>query len=163
MQNRPVPETSRPESERITMRGMEIWDLDRVTALEIDNFPQPWSANTLASELIENRFSHCSVIEQAGNVVGFAIYWRVAGEGHLIRIAIDAAWRGWGLGRQYLAWLIEDMKINKVENVYLEVRQSNHPALRMYAHAGFANVGVRRKYYDNGEDAVLMSLSLKEG
>jgi len=88
MQSRSAPEACRSELDRITIRRMELRDLQRVTALEKEIFPQPWSANTLASELLENRFSYCSVIERAGNIVGFAIYWGVAGEGHLIRIAI---------------------------------------------------------------------------
>lgn len=163
MQSQLAPEPTLSEADPTIIRGMEITDLERVTALEKEAFTQPWSANTLASELLENCFSYCSVIEQEGRVSGFAIYWRIAEEGHLIRIAIDAPLRGRGLGRQYLAWLIRDMKRNQVENIYLEVRQSNYPALRMYEHAGFQNVGVRKKYYVNGEDAVLMSLSLKEG
>lgn len=159
MPNQAVPEIA----ERLLFRQMEITDLDRVVALEQSIFPQPWSANTVASELVDNHFSHCSIIECAANVIGFAIYWRVAGEGHLIRIAIEPAFRGKGLGQRFVAWLLEDMKKNKIENIYLEVRQSNRPAVRMYEHAGFEHVGIRRRYYEDGEDAVLMSLSLKEG
>lgn len=92
-------------------------------------------------------------------VVGFAGFWFMAGEVHLINIAIRREYRHQGIGELLLISVIDRATELKAHLVTLEVRVSNVAALNLYEKFGFRRVGLRRGYYtDNREDAVLMSL-----
>ncbi len=100
------------------------------------------------------------VCEREAQWLGFAAVRIVVGEAELDAIAVETASRGTGAGRALLAFVVEDLFVSGVERLALEVRASNAPARGLYARAGFKEDGVRRKYYENGEDAVLLGLSL---
>ncbi len=92
-------------------------------------------------------------------VVGFAGFWFVASEVHLINIAVREECRHQGIGELLLILVIDQATELKAHLVTLEVRVSNDAALSLYGKFGFTSTGLRRAYYtDNREDAVLMSL-----
>lgn len=92
-------------------------------------------------------------------VVGFAGFWFISGEVHLIDIAIRKEYRHQGIGELLLISVIDQAIGLKAHLLTLEVRVSNAAALSLYAKYGFSRVGLRRGYYtDNREDAVLMNL-----
>ena len=85
----------------------------------------------------------------------------VAGEGELLRIAVDPAVRGRGLGRKLLEAVTETAGEDGIQTIFLEVRESNRAAVNLYRSAGFREIGRRRGYYHNPpEDAILMELHL---
>jgi len=91
-------------------------------------------------------------------IVGFAGFWMVADEAHIINIAVRKAYQRRGLGELLLISLLNMAIENKSDFVTLEVRASNTIARKLYAKYGFTEVGIRRGYYlDNKEDGVLMS------
>lgn len=91
-------------------------------------------------------------------IIGFAGFWVVGDEAHIINIAVREAYRRRGLGELLLMSIIDLSKKRKARNVTLEVRVSNSAAQGLYAKHGFNYVGVRKSYYiDNSEDALLMS------
>lgn len=92
------------------------------------------------------------VAELGGEVVGFAVYRIVAGEGEVLNLAVDTGSRRCGIGSRLLAALLP-----KAEIWHLEVRDSNHAAIRLYETFGFETVGRRVGYYRDGEDARLLS------
>jgi ribosomal-protein-alanine N-acetyltransferase len=78
-------------------------------------------------------------------------------------LGIARDWQRQGLGRKFLEHLIGVAQGYRAETMFLEVRPSNTPALRLYAAMGFSEIAVRRNYYpaENGrEDAILMGLPL---
>ena len=91
-------------------------------------------------------------------IVGFAGFWVIADEAHIINIAVRQAYQKQGLGELLLISLL-DMAIEKKSDIVtLEVRVSNTSAQQLYAKYGFTEVGIRRGYYlDNKEDGALMS------
>ncbi len=95
-----------------------------------------------------------------GELLGFAVYWHVVDEIHVINVVVDAARRRRGIGR----WLMEDLLLFAREKgatrVLLEVRAGNAPAQALYAAFGFRTFNVRRAYYADGEDALEMELAL---
>ncbi len=91
-------------------------------------------------------------------IVGFAGFWIMAGEAHIISIAVKASYRGRGVGELVLASLIDQAKSQGAEVVTLEARVSNYVAQNLYLKYGFKKVGIRYGYYtDNREDAVIMT------
>ena len=78
-----------------------------------------------------------------------------AGEAELLRIAVDPAHRGGGLGRLLLEACQTELEARGLERLYLEVRVSNAPAIRLYGACGWQRCGLRSGYYPDGEDAAL--------
>jgi ribosomal-protein-alanine N-acetyltransferase len=91
-------------------------------------------------------------------IVGFTGTWIVAGEAHIINIAVRELYRRQGIGELLLISTIDLAMSLKAHIVMLEVRASNTAAQALYRKYGFSQVGIRRGYYiDNKEDAILMS------
>lgn len=94
---------------------------------------------------------------QTDPVVGFAGMWTAFDEAHVTTIAVDAPWRGHGLGELLLAALFDEAGRRGANWMTLEVRVSNEAAQALYRKWGFAVQGARRRYYsDNNEDAHIM-------
>ena len=92
-------------------------------------------------------------------IIGFAGFWIMAEEAHIINIAVRELYRHQGIGELLLISIIDMATELKAGIITLEVRSSNFAAQRLYSKYGFSQVGLRRGYYtDNGEDAVLMSV-----
>ena len=85
--------------------------------------------------------------------VAFAIFQLVAGEAEIIYIAVREEFRRQGIGGKMLEYFIENFK---PESIFLEVRDSNINAQKMYEKYNFKNIGMRKGYYEGGEDALLM-------
>lgn len=84
--------------------------------------------------------------------------WRqspVVGEGELLRIAVAPEARGQGHARRLLREGHERLGAEGLDTLFLEVRVSNAAARALYASEGWAEVGLRRAYYRDGEDAAL--------
>jgi ribosomal-protein-alanine N-acetyltransferase len=81
----------------------------------------------------------------------------LARKGHIVSVAVLQEYRGAGLGTALCEEAISGMKLRGCSEVYLEVRVSNNPAVRLYSKLGFKTVATHRGYYRDGEDAYLMS------
>ncbi|MFQ5823138.1 MAG: ribosomal protein S18-alanine N-acetyltransferase [bacterium] len=148
----------------IIFRKMQLPDLDKVCELESRIFSDPWSRNNFVHEILDNLDSFPFVVEKDKEVIGYAIYWYIDSEAHIANFAIEECFRRKKIGKFLLCRLIEEMKRQKVRVVYLEVRRSNLAAQNLYLKHGFKIIGVRKNYYSKDkEDALLMSLPLKEG
>jgi ribosomal-protein-alanine N-acetyltransferase len=83
-----------------------------------------------------------------------------AGEAELLRIAVDPAHRGGGLGRTLLEACQRDLAARGIDHLFLEVRVANASAIALYRSCGWKPCGLRRGYYPDGEDAALFGLKL---
>lgn len=143
-------------------RSMTAEDLDHVTAIENEVYPQPWTRGNFHDSLAAGY--HCRVMELAGEIAGYSVVSIGAGEAHLLNLSIAAQWQHRGLGRELLRFMIELVRGLAVRKIYLEVRPSNLGGRRLYASAGFDEVATRRDYYPGPggrEDAVIMELQLQ--
>jgi ribosomal-protein-alanine N-acetyltransferase len=93
--------------------------------------------------------------------IAFLIAWLVADELQVLHVATRPDTRRRGAARQLLDALLDLGREQHCRVIVLEVRRSNHPAIRLYRSVGFRAIGLRKRYYaDNGEDAVDMMLNL---
>jgi ribosomal-protein-alanine N-acetyltransferase len=136
-------------------------DLARVTEIETFSYSSPWSWSQFAWEL-KNPIARFFVWEDGGYVVSYACYWVVAGEAYLANIAVDPIFRGKGMGRRMLEETLELLGKSNVLDVVLEVRMDNEVALGLYRSLGFRIMGRRPKHYEDGQDAWIMRLKLRE-
>ena len=92
------------------------------------------------------------------DIIGFAGFWLMADEAHLINLAVRETHRHRGIGGLLLIATIDLASQLNARIITLEVRASNTAAVNLYGKYGFIQVGLRRAYYvDNKEDAILMS------
>ncbi len=139
---------------------------DIETVIEIDrlSFSLPWSTRAYRLELTENPAAHLyvAVIKKHTNeyILGYIGFWYIVDEAHISTLAVHPSERRTGIGEGLLTHAMEDAESIGAEVVTLEVRSSNQPAILLYQKFGFEVVGRRPRYYqDNGEDAILMTLS----
>lgn len=129
--------------------------LDILVALERDCFRQAWSSATLADALGDERY--IVLLARLGeNFCGFALGWNIGEEAELARIGVLAHWRNRQLGEELTRALCTAFKQRDAEAVFLEVREDNIPARRLYEKCGFLEIGLRKNYYEDGQNAIIM-------
>ena len=152
------------------LRPLHTEDIEQVSEIDKTCFPTMLPYTNYQTELI-NPMAHYMVAvddlpltEITGTPIqqlipGFAGIWLLAGEAHLINIAVREEYRREGLGELLLIGIIEKARGLKATMITLEVRVSNKAAQQLYAKYGFTERGRRRAYYtDDREDAVIMTV-----
>jgi len=135
-------------------------DLDRILEIEAACFDDPWPRQSFEEEL-GNDNARLLVLRPSsgGAVAAFIDYWRVLDEVHLMDIAVDPAHQRRGLAQSLIAHMLEDPHgEGEVARALLEVRISNEPAITLYRRLGFEDAGTRKRYYPDGEAALVMTL-----
>lgn len=140
----------------ITICPMTVDDLDQVLAIEISSFPHPWQRQHFMDELNSTYAFPLSAFDPSGRLVGYICPMQLLDEGHILDVAVDPALRGCGVGRLLVERVLADCRAAEASFVSLEVRESNLSAIALYKKMGFEEVGRRKKYYENGEDALMM-------
>ena len=130
----------------------------RVLAIEAQCYPKPWSQSVFTSELQQVRSGsrHYVVARRDRHVVGYAGLWFTADEAHVTNVAVEPSARRDGIGRQLMLALAHEAIDRGCEGWTLEVRLSSVGAQEMYRMFGFEPAGVRKRYYENVEDAIVM-------
>jgi [ribosomal protein S18]-alanine N-acetyltransferase len=125
-------------------------------------FPVPWTRDEFEKEL-SRTYAVLRVLRPGSNepVCAFANYWHVGDEIQLMNVATLPEARRSGWASALLTDLILQARAREAQLVTLEVRRGNRAARALYRKFGFSEQGIRQRYYsDNGEDAVVMHLSL---
>jgi [ribosomal protein S18]-alanine N-acetyltransferase len=144
---------------------MTTADLDSVLALELDLFgEEAWSRQMLVGELGQQPDSrYYLVAEEDGEIVAYAGLLAAGGQGDVLTIAVATDRWGQGIGSALLERLLAEADRRGCSEVFLEVRADNARAQRLYRRRGFADVGIRRAYYQpSGTDAIVMRLDLQQ-
>ena len=141
----------------ISVRRLRPEDIQAVVAIETEAFSTPWQAETFEGLLDRDTVELLVMTDETEGVVGYAVVWCVLDQGELANLAIAPSRRGSGLGAALLRQVITVSRERGVTKLFLEVRASNRRAIDLYLGFGFAEVGVRRNYYDDPrEDALVM-------
>lgn len=142
------------------IRRMESKDVKAIAELETICFSDPWSENSIASEL-ENRLSCWFVAEEQGCVVGYVGSQSVLDSADMMNLAVAPNFRRRGIGEALVNALVAYLREKEIIALLLEVRASNDPAIALYQSLGFEQVGCRPRYYHNPrEDALIMRKEL---
>ena len=147
-----------PPARGLVIEPMRRRDLTAIQVIERQVYPQPWSVNVFANEIEMARQGqrHYIVAHRAGELVGYAGMMIVADEGHVTNIAADPRRQREGVGRRLLAELAWEARRRRCVGLTLEVRISNVAAQGLYHQFGFEPAGIRQRYYENTEDAIVM-------
>ncbi len=148
----------------ITIGLMTLDDIEAVAAIEAATFRTPWSKNAFYREVTDNACARYVVLREDGVAVAYAGVWFVLDEGHITNIAVREDRRGIGYGERVTRAMIQLAADSGMNWMTLEVRRSNEAAIHLYHKLGFIDVGYRKRYYENTEDALIMALEqLPEG
>jgi ribosomal-protein-alanine N-acetyltransferase len=149
------------------IRSMTLLDLDSVIRIEELSFPHPWTRDQFTTELDQEPVSRChvAVIEDdggsaSGPVLGFIMAWLVVDELHITNLAVAPEVRRGGVAAVLLEQsILEATELGAIW-CQLEVRATNTAARGLYRRFGFKPLGTRKRYYHDGEDAVVMGKDL---
>lgn len=140
----------------------------QLMAIETACHSHPWSLKTMSS-CMGGRYFNLAAFDE-NTLVGFYIGEKAGPDFTLMDICVTPREQGKGIARQLLSQFIEYGEQQNAENLFLEVRESNARAIKLYEHAGFTQMSVRKNYYPsddvtkNGyEDAILMGMALNLG
>jgi ribosomal-protein-alanine N-acetyltransferase len=141
---------------QIQLRRLGLGDLPAVEALERRAYRTPWSRLMFQGE-ISRPGSRCYGAFDAKTLAGYLIVSRYTDAWHIMNVAVDEPYRRRGIARLMLETLLRETADDGTRGHTLEVRVSNHGAIRLYEELGFRPAGMRRGYYtDDREDALVM-------
>ena len=140
---------------------MEKCHLAAIDEIDKTCFSNPWSLKSLETEL-ENPIANYFVAIIDGKVAGYGGYWWVFFEGEITNIAVHEKYRRKGIASKILEAMIKKCIETDTSAIHLEVRVSNESAISLYRKFGFKEDGIRPKYYDNNEDALLMTKEIEK-
>ena len=135
-------------------RKAVIQDVDAIWEIEQSVFSSPWSREQLAHELVVNPTTGHWVLDDESSIIGYIMSYIVHYEVQIINIAVRLSCQYRGYGKRILSEFLS--QFDKKTYLFLEVRESNLPAYQLYSHFGFEQIDIRRKYYHDGEDAIVM-------
>ena len=129
-------------------------DLVSIQKMEGRIFNNPWSNKSIRNELKRGSNSLNLVAEMDQKMIGYFFAHLLDNEIHILNIAIDVTYQHQGYGKQFFKEILENYL--QYGDVYLEVKQSNFPAINLYLNFGFEEIDISEAYYVDGEDAVIM-------
>ena len=131
-------------------------DLSHIHKIEQESFTLPWSFDALEYE-IHYEDSRFEVAILDNHIVGFSILRQISVDAEIINIAVSKSHRRRGIADKLINSILSYASDNALESIYLEVRQSNEAAIKLYEKHGFMSLGTRKDYYtDPLEDAITM-------
>ncbi|WP_442937700.1 ribosomal protein S18-alanine N-acetyltransferase [Nonomuraea sp. SBT364] len=144
------------------LRQMTEADLPAVMAIERATFPHDaWSEGMMRGELADQpRTRHYVVALVGEEIVAYAGLAVAADQADVQTIAVLGTHRGTGIGGAMLSALLQEAGRRGAREIFLEVREDNPVARGVYTHFGFEEIGTRRRYYDDGTDAIMMRRKL---
>jgi len=141
----------------LMLRRATVSDVVDVAALERQCYSDPWASTAFAA-LPENPavFFAVARLGTDGPLAGYVIAWHVLDEAELANLAVEPGSRRMGIGAQLVDAMILDATQRAARRIYLEVRESNVAARRLYSSRNFVEVGRRKKYYRSPEEDALI-------
>lgn len=135
-----------------------------VVSIENASFAYPWRSTLFREELrCQQALDYVVTPLQGSQVVAFICLRHMINELHMLKIAVSPSCRRRGVAEWLLNECAGQARISGMDQILLEVRPSNIPAIELYRKLGFRQIGTRPKYYvETGEEALVFVKELKE-
>lgn len=146
----------------IAIRKMHIMDVETIETHELAIFGSSLGQGMLIQELLENPVAHYFVLEFQEEIIGYIGMWIEPPTAQILNYYIIPTHQKRGHGTLLLTHALDYMKQRGVTLITLEVRPSNTKAIALYERYGFKSEYVRKNYYSDGENALLMVWREKE-
>ena len=141
----------------MTFTSLSVELVDCIVQLQNSCFPDGWDKKMLLDGLNNGLLGIVAI--DSDEILGFITYSKNIDFAEINDILVAPAFRRQGLAKQLLK-RIESLLKDKTQKIFLEVRESNLSAINLYKSAGFKQISVRKKYYSDGENALVMQKEL---
>lgn len=129
--------------------AQSVWEIENAL------IASPWSKESIEKlTTTENAVAKVAIMD--GKVVGYYSFYHILDEADVNNIAVDIAWQNKGVGSALMRDMIDECKQRGIASITLEVGANNVVARKLYGKFGFRQEGLRKKYYNNTEDAIIM-------
>ncbi|MGN0789637.1 MAG: ribosomal protein S18-alanine N-acetyltransferase [Christensenellales bacterium] len=129
--------------------AQSVWEIEKSL------IASPWSKESIEKlTTTDNAVAKVAIMD--GKVVGYYSFYQILDEADVNNIAVDSAWQNKGVGTALMSDMIEECKHRGIIAITLEVGANNVVAQRLYGKWGFRREGLRKNYYNNTEDAIIM-------
>ena len=135
-------------------------DIDYILSVYQGNFADGWNKNMLISAFEDGRF-HAIALENQGVPVGVVTFSVALDTADIEGVVVVLSERKKGFGAKLIKKAEQEMIALGVTKAFLEVRESNVPAKNLYQSLGYGKISVRKNYYSDGENAIVMAKDLK--
>lgn len=132
---------------------IQLADINEILKVAKNCFSEPWTYELFLSEITSSS-SICIKVNYVRKIIAYIIGRYFVDELHIMHLAVLPEYRRKGIAKFLVKKLINDYS---AEQYLLEVRASNVEAINLYKELGFMNTGIRKNYYSNGENAIVMS------
>ena len=137
-------------------RRWKYTDISEIAEFQIkEGFLDRWNYNMLAESFLSERF-YGVLAEEKGEIVGVAAIGFNLDEADLELVLVAKHLRRQGVGKALMDELMKECAARELKKLFLEVRESNCPAISLYEKYGFEKISQRKKYYKDGENADVM-------
>jgi len=144
------------------IREMSEDDIHRVMEIERRSFVSPWTRG-MFEETIASAISTSFILEKNMEILGYIMLYSVEDEAHIMNLAVHPDHRRKGCALKLIDHTISHFSGGNVSRFFLEVREGNMNARRLYKKYGFGIIGKRKGYYtETNEDALVMHLSVRK-
>ncbi len=145
----------------IELRKMDISDIPFVYHEELRIFGKSLGEKTLYNEVLYNDLSRYFIALVDQKRVGYIGSWLTVPNAEILNLFVIEEFRGKGIGKRLVKEVLRVCLEEKIKMITLEVRVSNQRAITLYKELGFTKGAIRKTYYRDGEDAILMVKELK--
>lgn len=146
----------------VKIRKMDLSDIPFVYKEETKIFGKSLGEKTLYNEIMYNDLSKYFMAIVNGERAGYVGSWLTIPNAEILNMFVSEKYRGLGIGYSLMERVIEICNDQEIVNITLEVRESNSYAIKLYNSLGFTQATVRKQYYADGENALLMIKKLGE-
>lgn len=151
------------QGSNVRIRRMSPADIPEVAVLEAQNFSMPWSEKGFDDALKQADNIFLVARTQDGTIAAYCGLYASTDEGEITNVAVSEKVRRQGIGVAVMEELFYRAKERGIKKIFLEVRQSNMSARRLYDKMGFAQCGIRKNFYERPrEDAVVMCADIEK-
>ena len=150
-------QAERALEEKIQITNMTMDDIELLSDKLNSDFDDFWNINNLKQDF-SNPNSLYFVAKLDDEIVGFAGFLKICDEANIMNIVTKKDKRNLGIGTKLLEALITSAKSQNCKSITLEVNEKNYQAIHLYEKFNFKRIGLRKKYYNNTDNAIIMSI-----
>lgn len=150
-------QAERALEEKIKILPMTEADIEEISPNFQTEFDEFWNINNLKNDF-QNPNSTYFVAKLDNEIVGFAGFLNICDEANIMNIVTKINKRHLGIGSKLLSQLIASAHEQNCKSITLEVNEHNAPAIHLYEKFNFKRIGLRKKYYNNKDNAIIMSI-----